>query len=210
MMQLDASPRGRSARDLVAEPIAIVGMACRFPGADSPSEFWRRLAAGTDLVSEGEPGSGGRPRGPAVRGHQGAPSGMPIRCLPRRRGAVRRSVLPHLAGRSADARSAAAPDAGDELARPGRRRDRPGTPGRQPHRRVRRDQQQRVPQPDHGGQRYLRAGREPVHGYRHLLQHGHRPGGIRAGTGGAGNRGGHRLLVVAGGAAPGGVRPAAR
>ncbi len=40
------------------EPIAIVGMACRFPGADTPAEFWRRLAAGTDLISEGEPGSG--------------------------------------------------------------------------------------------------------------------------------------------------------
>ncbi len=40
------------------ESIAIVGMACRFPGADSPAEFWRRLAAGTDLISEGEPGSG--------------------------------------------------------------------------------------------------------------------------------------------------------
>ncbi len=40
------------------EPIAIVGMACRFPGADSPAEFWRRLAAGADLISEGEPGSG--------------------------------------------------------------------------------------------------------------------------------------------------------
>ena len=40
------------------EPIAIVGMACRFPGADTPADFWRRLAAGTDLISEGEPGSG--------------------------------------------------------------------------------------------------------------------------------------------------------
>ena len=40
------------------EPIAIVGMACRFPGADTPAEFWRRLAAGADLISEGEPGSG--------------------------------------------------------------------------------------------------------------------------------------------------------
>ena len=38
--------------------IAIIGMACRFPGADSPAEFWRRLAAGADLVTEGEPGSG--------------------------------------------------------------------------------------------------------------------------------------------------------
>ena len=68
MMQSDASrPRGqegmieaedRSPRGGVAEPIAIVGMACRFPGADGPAEFWRRLAAGADLVSEGEPGSG--------------------------------------------------------------------------------------------------------------------------------------------------------
>ena len=38
--------------------VAIVGMACRFPGADSPAEFWRRLAAGADLITEGEPGSG--------------------------------------------------------------------------------------------------------------------------------------------------------
>ena len=38
--------------------IAIIGMACRFPGADSPAEFWRRLAAGADLITEGEPGSG--------------------------------------------------------------------------------------------------------------------------------------------------------
>ncbi len=57
-MQSDASPHNRSPRAGVAEPIAIVGMACRFPGADGPAEFWRRLAAGADLVSEGEPGSG--------------------------------------------------------------------------------------------------------------------------------------------------------
>ena len=58
MMQPDASPRSRSVRAGGAEPVAIVGMACRFPGADGPAEFWRRLAAGADLVSEGEPGSG--------------------------------------------------------------------------------------------------------------------------------------------------------
>jgi len=34
------------------EPIAIIGMACRFPGADSPEAFWRLLRAGRDCVRE--------------------------------------------------------------------------------------------------------------------------------------------------------------
>ncbi|WP_198535429.1 beta-ketoacyl reductase, partial [Streptomyces caatingaensis] len=34
------------------EPIALVGMACRFPGGvRSPEEFWELLSAGTDVVS---------------------------------------------------------------------------------------------------------------------------------------------------------------
>ena len=32
------------------EPIAIVGMACRFAGADSPAEFWRIAPAEVDYV----------------------------------------------------------------------------------------------------------------------------------------------------------------
>ena len=40
------------------EPIAIVGMACRFPGADGLSAFWRLLEAGESGVIEGVPGSG--------------------------------------------------------------------------------------------------------------------------------------------------------
>lgn len=36
-----------------SEPIAIVGMACRFPGgASSPEEFWRNLCAGVDAIGE--------------------------------------------------------------------------------------------------------------------------------------------------------------
>lgn len=32
------------------EPIAIVGMACRFPGASSPEQFWQLLSAGDEAV----------------------------------------------------------------------------------------------------------------------------------------------------------------
>ena len=32
------------------EPIAIVGMSCRYPGAESPAELWRLLAEGRDAV----------------------------------------------------------------------------------------------------------------------------------------------------------------
>lgn len=34
------------------QPVAIVGMACRFPGASSPAEFWDVLIEGRDLVRE--------------------------------------------------------------------------------------------------------------------------------------------------------------
>ena len=39
-------------------PIAIVGMACRFPGAEGLAAFWRMLEAGESGVIEGVPGSG--------------------------------------------------------------------------------------------------------------------------------------------------------
>ncbi len=51
----DGRSRGWSGK---RQPIAIVGMACRFPGADSVEAFWRLLANGVDAVMEGEPGSG--------------------------------------------------------------------------------------------------------------------------------------------------------
>ena len=41
-----------------APPIAVVGMACRFPGADGLSAFWRQLEEGANAVTEGIPGSG--------------------------------------------------------------------------------------------------------------------------------------------------------
>ncbi|MFD2768596.1 beta-ketoacyl synthase N-terminal-like domain-containing protein, partial [Micromonospora eburnea] len=37
----------------VREPIAIVGMACRFPnGTDSPADLWEAVSAGADLIGE--------------------------------------------------------------------------------------------------------------------------------------------------------------
>ena len=40
------------------EPVAVVGMACRFPGANDVASFWRLLEAGENAVAEGAPGSG--------------------------------------------------------------------------------------------------------------------------------------------------------
>ena len=50
----------RDARDFprAGEPIAIVGMACRFPKAPSLEDFWQLLLEGGNSVTEGEPGSG--------------------------------------------------------------------------------------------------------------------------------------------------------
>ena len=55
-----ASERAGSDREDTSgnEPIAIVGMACRFPGAAGLDAFWRLLDGGVNAVTEGEPGSG--------------------------------------------------------------------------------------------------------------------------------------------------------
>ncbi len=44
--RLAESERGRT------EPIAIIGMGCRFPGAENPASFWRLLHNGEDAVRE--------------------------------------------------------------------------------------------------------------------------------------------------------------
>lgn len=40
------------------EPIAVIGMACRFPGANNIVELWQLLAEGRNAITEGVPGSG--------------------------------------------------------------------------------------------------------------------------------------------------------
>ncbi len=47
----DARARLREVRERADEPLAVVGMACRFPGGvTTPEEFWELLSAGTDAV----------------------------------------------------------------------------------------------------------------------------------------------------------------
>ncbi len=50
-------PEGRTRKGF-DQPIAIVGMACRFPGAPDLPAFWRLLETGGNAISEGVPGSG--------------------------------------------------------------------------------------------------------------------------------------------------------
>src|SRR5437016_12683348 len=37
---------------LDAEPLAIVGLSCRFPGANSPDAYWQLLEEGRDAIRE--------------------------------------------------------------------------------------------------------------------------------------------------------------
>ncbi|MFF6959824.1 SDR family NAD(P)-dependent oxidoreductase [Streptomyces sp. NPDC008317] len=39
-------------RSTAAEPVAVIGMSCRLPGAKSPEEFWRLLSEGREAVGE--------------------------------------------------------------------------------------------------------------------------------------------------------------
>ena len=49
------APEPRRPRSAPDAPIAIVGIACRVPGAASPRELWAKLCAGDDLVTEVPP-----------------------------------------------------------------------------------------------------------------------------------------------------------
>ncbi|WP_033431231.1 type I polyketide synthase [Saccharothrix syringae] len=42
--------------------VAVIGMSCRFPGADGPRQLWRLLAAGRHAITDGRPGRGASDR----------------------------------------------------------------------------------------------------------------------------------------------------
>src|SRR2546428_12815925 len=45
-------PDDRPLESAAREPIAIIGIGCRFPGgADSPEKFWRLLCDGVDAIT---------------------------------------------------------------------------------------------------------------------------------------------------------------
>ncbi|MBB5514980.1 acyl transferase domain-containing protein/acyl-CoA synthetase (AMP-forming)/AMP-acid ligase II/acyl carrier protein [Rubricella aquisinus] len=61
-----STPKRATRANTVAEPIAIVGMACRFPGADTLDQFWTLLSHGQDAV--GTVPEGRWPAGMAEKG----------------------------------------------------------------------------------------------------------------------------------------------
>ena len=128
------------------EPIAIVGMACRFPGGVA--------LAGGPVAAGGRPGRTrsrrSRPTGAGTWRASTTPTPTPrARRTPRRaassrRRRLRRRVLRHLAPRGARDGPAAAAAAGDVLGGVRARRHRPVGPARQPHRRLRRRRRTRT------------------------------------------------------------------
>ena len=51
-MLLSLQLNDRLERSEKSEPIAVIGMACRFPGADTPEDYWRLLDEGRDATRE--------------------------------------------------------------------------------------------------------------------------------------------------------------
>ncbi|GAA3078809.1 hypothetical protein GCM10020000_75490 [Streptomyces olivoverticillatus] len=154
--------------------VAVIGMACRVPGADGPEAYWSLLAESGCRIGEVPPGR--------LAGE--VPEGF-------RAGLLDRVDLFDAAFFGITPRQAASMDppaagpARTELARAGARRAQPGRPGRHPRRRLRRRVQLRLPRAAGGAgrsrrvrdRRYLpRLPRQPhlPHLRLHRPQHHHR------------------------------------
>ncbi len=48
----EAVPEVAISQEMQREPIAVIGVGCRFPGADSPAAFWQLLRDGVDAITE--------------------------------------------------------------------------------------------------------------------------------------------------------------
>ena len=137
--------------------------------------------------------------GPDLRRQCGAKRGLPLRRVRRRYRPVRRRLLPHLPGGGRAAGSAAAHDAGGELAGAGGRGHRSGSPEAKPHGGLLRDQQRRVPHA-RGGVGQARRGRGvPLRPQRHQPERHRRAGLLRARADRAGQGRGRRLRLRDGG-----------
>ena len=201
----EPQPEARTATAM-DEPIAIVGMACRFPGgADTPEDFWRLLREGTDAIVDipAERWDVERWYDPDPE----APGKMYVRSggLPARGGSLRAPVLRHLAARGREHGSAAAVDAGGGVGGAGALGPESGGAARHAHGRLRGHH--------HGG---LRAhppagaprGRGCLVRLGHVAQRGGGPALVHPGPPGAEHGGGHGVLLLADGAAPGVPEPA--
>ena len=122
-----APASGRPSRPWHDDPIAIVGMGCRFPGGvASPEDLWELRRRRRATRSPAFPADRGWDLERSTTRTRPPGTATPRRRLPRRRRRVRRRLLRHLAARGAGHGPAAAAAAGDVVGGVRARRDRPG------------------------------------------------------------------------------------